>query len=89
MVVNNLDVIGVTIAPSKADAPAVIDPHAIWSRSIPCQLLQTISRGNLQIIEGVRIAEQAQFPQGHLLEIRRQPAGALAGENLLRLTILE
>jgi len=62
MVVDNLDVIGVTIAPRKADAPAVIDPNAILSRSIPCQLFQAIGRGNLQIIEGMRIVEHAQFP---------------------------
>ena len=62
MVVDNLDVIGVAIAPRKADAPAVIDPNAILSRSIPCQLFQAIGRRNLQIIEGMRIVEHTQFP---------------------------
>ena len=71
MVVDNLDVIGVTIAPRKADAPAFIDPDAILSRSISYQLFQAIGRGNLQIIEGMRVIEHAQFPQGDLLDISR------------------
>jgi len=37
----------------------------------------------------MRIIKHAQFPKGDLLDVRRQPAGALAGEDLLSLTILE
>jgi hypothetical protein len=62
VVIDNLDVMGVTIAPREADAPAVIDPNAILSRSIPYQLFQAIGQGNLQISEGMRIVEHAQFP---------------------------
>ena len=62
MVVDNLGVIDVTITPHKADTPAVIDPNAILSRSIPYQLFQPIGRGNLQIIERMGIVEYAQFP---------------------------
>jgi hypothetical protein len=83
VVIDNLDVVGVTISPLKADAPAVMDPKAVLSRSIPCQLFETIGRGDLQIGEGMCIVEHAQFPQSDLLDVRRQPSGALAGENLL------
>jgi hypothetical protein len=71
VVIDHLYIVGIAIAPHKADAPAVIDPNALLSRSIPCQLFQAIGWGNLQIIEGVRIVEHAQFPQGDLLDIRR------------------
>jgi hypothetical protein len=89
VVLDDLDVVGVTIVPYKADAPAVIDPDAILSRSIPCELFEAIGRGDLQIRESMGIVEHAQFPQGHLLDVRRQPSGALAGEDLLGLTIFE
>lgn len=89
MVIDNLDVVGIAIAPRKADAPTVIDPNAILSRSIPCHLLQAIGRGNLQIGEDMCVVEHTQFPQGNLLDVRRQPAGALAGEDLLGLAIFE
>lgn len=89
MVIDDLDVVGVTIAPYKADAPTVIDPNAILSCSIPSELFEAIGRGDLQIREGMGIVEHAQFPQGHLLDVRRQRSGALASEDLLSLTILE
>jgi hypothetical protein len=64
----------------QADSPAVIDPNAVLSRSIPCQLLQAVGRRNLQIVEGTSVVDHAQFTQGNLLDIGRQPAGALAGK---------
>jgi hypothetical protein len=48
-----------------------------------------MGRGDLQIRESLGIVEHAQFPQSDLLDIKRQPPGALAGEDLLGLTILE
>jgi hypothetical protein len=62
VVIDNLNVVGVTLAPRKADPPALIDPNAVLSHSIPDQLLEAIGWGNLQIIEGMRIVEHAQFP---------------------------
>jgi hypothetical protein len=89
VVIDNLDVVGVTISPLTADALAVIDPNAVLSCSIPCQLFETIGRGDLQIGEGMCVVEHAQFPQRDLLDVRRQPSGAPAGEDLLGLTFLE
>jgi hypothetical protein len=60
-VINNLDVVGVTIAPYKADTPSVIDPKAILSCSLPSLLFQAIGRGHLQISEGMCIVEHAQL----------------------------
>jgi len=62
VVIDNLDVVGIPISPLKADAPAVIDPNAVLSGSLPGQLFQAIGRGNLQIIEDMHIIEHAQFP---------------------------
>jgi hypothetical protein len=49
VVIDNLDFVSLIISPCKADSPAVIDPNAVLSRSIPCQLFQAIGRGTLQI----------------------------------------
>ena len=88
MVVDNLDVVGVTISPCKTDSPALIDPNAVLSHSIPPQLFQAIGRGYLQIVEGTSVVEHAQFTQGDLLDFGRQPTGALTGEDRLCVTIL-
>jgi hypothetical protein len=61
MVVDNLDVIGVTIAPRKADAQAVIDPNAILSRSIPCQLFQAIGRGTCSSLRACALLSMRSF----------------------------
>jgi hypothetical protein len=61
VVIDNLDVVGVTIVPRKADAPAVIDPNAVLSRSIPLQLFQPIGRGNLQIIVACALLSMRSF----------------------------
>jgi len=61
MVINNLDVVGVTISPCKADAPALIDPDAILSRPIAGELFQAIGWGHLQIVKGMCIVEHAQL----------------------------
>ena len=89
MVVDNLDVVGITISPGETDSPVLIDPNAVLSHSIPCQLFQAIGRGYLQIVEGTSVVEHAQFTQGSLLDFGRQPARALTGEDRLCLTILE
>jgi hypothetical protein len=89
VVIGHLDVVGVTIAPLKANAPAVIDPKAVLSCSIPRQLFEAIGQGALQIRERMGIVQHAQLPQSDLLDVRWQPSGTLASENLLGLTILE
>jgi hypothetical protein len=44
MVVNDLDFVGVSSAPGKADAPLIIDANAVLPLSIPFQALEAISR---------------------------------------------
>ena len=49
MVVNNLDQIGIPLAPVKADAPTVIDADAVLALPIPGQLLKTIAGRDPQV----------------------------------------
>src|SRR6202158_731805 len=43
VVVHNLDFIGVSIPPRKADAPLIVDADAVLTFAIPLQALQTAS----------------------------------------------
>jgi hypothetical protein len=88
VVIDNLDVGGVTIAPHQTHAPAIVDVNAVLSGSIPRKLFEAIGRGDLQIGEGTGIVEHTQFPSSDLRDVRWQPSGALAGEDLLGLTTL-
>lgn len=43
MVIDDLDVIGVAVAPHKADSPLVIDPDAVLTLSVAVQGLQPVA----------------------------------------------
>ena len=49
MVVNNLDQIGIPLAPVESDAPTVIDADAVLALPIPGQLLKTIAGRDPQV----------------------------------------
>ena len=62
MVVHNLDFIGITVPPDKADAKSVVDSDAMLSVSISFQGFQTVAGKNREILQLVRRVELFQFP---------------------------
>jgi len=69
MIVNNLNLISVAIAPVKADAPTVVDPNAVLSFAVPGELLQPIPRGHSQVRQGLSVIEHAELAICDLLDI--------------------
>jgi hypothetical protein len=53
VVIDDLNVVGVAPLPTKADAPLVIDPDTVLASSIALQQLQTVSRRDPQVLEGL------------------------------------
>jgi len=51
MVVYNLNVVNVTLAPCEADAPLVVDPDAVLSRAAPLKRFEPISANGGQVGE--------------------------------------
>jgi len=45
VIVDNLDVVGVAVSPAETDAPLVVNPDAVLTRTIPAQLLEPIAWG--------------------------------------------
>jgi len=49
VIVYDLDLVRVPIAPNETETPLIVDPHAILSLSVAVQRFQAISRGRGQV----------------------------------------
>ncbi len=72
MIVDNLDVEGVTIAPDKTDPPLVVDANTVLARTIAGQTFQAIARRNVQIVQSGRAVKHSQLASGDSLNLSRQ-----------------
>jgi hypothetical protein len=75
MIVCDLDIIGVSVDEAEAYPPLVIDGNRVLTLSIPPQAVQTVARGNPQVIEAGGIIDVLQASGGSFPKIGRQPLG--------------
>ena len=54
MIINDLDIVSVPLAPTEANAPLFVDPNAILSLPVASQFLKAISRRDTKIIQSLR-----------------------------------
>src|ERR1700730_2971500 len=80
MVVDDLDIMSVPVAPHKAHAPLIIDPDRVLPAQIPLQSLQTVGRWRSEIEQGVCTIQHQQSAPCHLLEAPPPPVAAIASE---------
>jgi hypothetical protein len=65
MIVDDLDVVGVTVFPPETDPPLFIDPDVVLSLSVPGKLFESVSWGNAHIIQRLGGVQQQELPQCH------------------------
>ena len=68
MVIHDLHVVGVAIAPDKADSPLIVDADAVLALAVASQPFETIPRGSRKVAEFDGGIKDSQFPSRHLLE---------------------
>ena len=51
MVVHNLNVIGATVTPPKADAPLVVDANTVLTSPLPLECFKQIARRYTKIVQ--------------------------------------
>ena len=68
MIVDNLNFVGAALSPHEADAPLLVDPDAVLTRSVTSKVLQTIPWNRLQVREARSIANHLKFPHRRPLE---------------------
>ena len=71
MVVDDRDVECISVSPTKAYAPLVVDPNAVVTGAITAELLQAISRWNAQIVELFARIELDELASRHSLHLQR------------------
>lgn len=80
MVVYDLDLMGIPVLPSEANAPLVVDPNTVLPNALPSKLLESVSRRGTQIIERLSGINDDQLAQHGALEFARKSADALSLE---------
>lgn len=78
MVVDNLNVLGSTVAPDKANAPLVVDANRVLAISIARQLLQMVAGWRSKVAELDRILDSAKTAFGSRYKIDRKAPRRLA-----------
>jgi hypothetical protein len=87
VVIDDFDLLGASIPPYEAEAPLVIDPDAVLTRTVSAQRLQPISGWSSQIAQFLRIMNLPQFSLRRSLDLVRQPPSEPAVEQSLGLSV--
>jgi len=75
VVIDDFHAVGVTLNPSKTDAPLIVDPDAVLAFAIALEGFESIGRWNMQIIQHEGVPEHTQLTTCHGLDIVRQAPG--------------
>ena len=76
MIIDNLDIVGLSPLPTKADPPLVVDANAVVPYPAPTKLLEAVPRRHSQVVQGgrgVQLHELAQRDSMH--RVRQLPDG--------------
>jgi hypothetical protein len=89
MVIDDFNVIGIPVLPSKADAPPIIDADAVLSHAFPFKRFESIGRWNSQIPESLSLAQHPEFPESDALDVSGEPPRRGPVEQRLRVSRLK
>jgi len=89
MVVSDLDLEGIAVAPYEAYAPLVIDADAVLTYPATSELLQTVAGWLRQVGERAGSVDNEKLPHGGTKERWRKMARPLATEERLRIPVRE
>jgi len=89
VVVDDLDVIGVTVLPVKANTPLIVDANTVLPHASGPEFLQSVARGNAQILEAFSSVHEAQLPEHDSLQLVRETPNPFAAEKAFGIAIRE
>ena len=82
MVVDDLDIFGSGLGPSKADSILVIDADTVLPNATAFQRFQPVSRRNLKIAQPPRLVEDRELSHGDRLDLP-EPRHSIAAKQRL------
>lgn len=89
MVVDNLDIVGISVGPPETYAPLVVDANAELIFSIAGEFLQSVPGRHSKIIKRLRRIDHIQSHQRSTLDFRGQLPGPFSPKDSFRLTVAE
>ena len=89
MIVYDLNLFRVSIAPHKADAPLVIDADAVLAGPVAAQLLQPVAGRHAEVVQLLSRVDHDELPQHQPEQFGRKPADALTPEEPLGIRVRE
>jgi hypothetical protein len=89
MVVHDGDVVRMTILPTKANSPLLIDANTVLASPVTLESLQSIGRGHPQVFEALRIVQHSELSSGDLLDRTGELRGNLAPPDPLGFLVSE
>jgi len=61
MVVCNLDIVSISITPSEANSPLLVNPNAVLALAITREFFEAVTRWNAKIVESFCGVQDGQF----------------------------
>jgi len=83
MIVDDLDVKGVTVTPPETDPPLLVDPDAVLALAIAFQSLELVRARNQKVFQVSSRVQLLQLHQRPLLNVSRKTLGELAAPDPL------
>jgi len=72
MVIDDLDLVSVSVPPDEADAPLVVDADAVGACPLAFEGFEPVARWHPQVLKPFRLVDSDQFTQGDTLDFSRQ-----------------
>src|SRR5271167_3330501 len=88
VIIRNLHVVGVSVAPHKTDTPLVVDAYAVLSRTVTFQLMKSVARRHFQIHQTFGRVQHQQLSSRWLSNVH-EATNILIVEKPLRVGALE
>jgi len=89
VVIDDLDIEGITRAPDETDTPTLVNTDAVLACPAALERLKPISRGHPKIIQRLGGIQNDELPKGSTLNIGRKPLGTVPVEEALGIDISE
>lgn len=89
MVIDDLNVVGISRTPAKTDPPLLVDSDTVLPFSVPPHLLKSVAGRDPKIVEDRGSIEHPEFPKGGPLNTRPKFLDGFAPEQALSVAVSE
>jgi hypothetical protein len=82
MIIDNFDVVSVTIAPYETDPPLVVNPNAVLTSAAATELFQVLAQRNPQVLQRLLVVQHRELATRGVLDALKTEAALTIKERL-------